>query len=321
MILFVIFIHENPTVDTSGVVSVWWNKIVGVAVPVFFVISGYFFFRNIETYDIGTYKRQLHKRFRSLFIPYMLWNLMPICINVAGNMYSIVLRGKSFDALNDFLRGLWNEGLWHVWWDKVGGSMPFDSPLWYVRDLIMLCLLSPLIYHVIKRTGLIFIAALAIVYVLDMWHGYTGLSLTGIFFFSIGAEFALSCRKISDISNKTKMIFYCLSLLLLLLVSVLDLSYIHLLFILISCCSWIFLFCQMKIGRIVSRYSESVFFVLAIHNIFVLANVGKMLLKFHFSPTLVYWIAPFITLIMCVFLYYGIKVVAPKAMQILCGGR
>lgn len=320
MILFVIFIHENPTHATHGILALWWNRIVTAAVPVFFVISGFFFFRNIDAFDLNTYKKQLGKRFRSLFIPYMLWNLMPICIYAAGNLYSIIFKGKSFEALSEFICGLWKEGLWHMWWDKTGGTMPFDSPLWYVRDLIILCLLSPLGYHIIRKAGLIFISAVAIVYISGIWQGYTGLSLTGILFFSIGAEFALSGRNLSNIHPKTRIAFYGLSLLLFLSVSVFNLSCLHPSFILISCCAWILLFCQMG-GVKFARYSETVFFILAIHNIFVLANVGKMLEKLHIAPTLAYWIAPFITLIACVILYYCIKAVAPKAMKVLCGGR
>lgn len=37
MILFVIFIHMNPTTDRCGEVAMWWHSIVVVAVPVFFI--------------------------------------------------------------------------------------------------------------------------------------------------------------------------------------------------------------------------------------------------------------------------------------------
>ena len=36
MILFVIFIHENPTIECNGYAVMLWHRIVVCAVPVFF---------------------------------------------------------------------------------------------------------------------------------------------------------------------------------------------------------------------------------------------------------------------------------------------
>lgn len=106
MILFVIFIHMNPTTR-----SVWregdvGHSIVVVAVPVFFIISGYFFFYNIKEFNSGVYVTKLKKRGRTLLIPYLLWNLLPVFMIVGGNLFSIIFRGKSFDALCSFFYGL-----------------------------------------------------------------------------------------------------------------------------------------------------------------------------------------------------------------------
>ena len=88
MILFVIFIHENPTWEKNGDMVMWWNSIVVVAVPVFFVLSGYFFFRGMDVLTLDVYKKKLTTRFRTLFIPYMIWNCFPVLFVVAGNLYS-----------------------------------------------------------------------------------------------------------------------------------------------------------------------------------------------------------------------------------------
>lgn len=156
MILFVIFIHMNPTTERCGEVAMWWHSIVVVAVPVFFIISGYFFFYNVKEFNSDVYVTKLKKRGRTLLIPYLLWNLLPVFMIIGGNLFSIIFRGKSFDALCSFFYGLWDDGLWHIWWDKTSGTMPFDSPLWYVRDLMIVVCLSPIIYWLIKRIGLLF---------------------------------------------------------------------------------------------------------------------------------------------------------------------
>jgi len=92
-----------------------------------------------------------------------------------------------------------------------------------------------------------------------------------------------------------------------------------------SCYAWILLFHQID-GQLVNHvaaFSETVFFVSALHNIIVLANAGKGLMKVMPEPVtgLSYWIAPFITLFICIIIYYGIKKVSPQVVSVLCGGR
>lgn len=112
MILFVIYIHMNPTAERCGEIAMWWHSINVVAVPVFFIISGYFFFYNTYLFDKETYIKKLKKRVKTLLIPYFLWNLLPVLLITGGNMYSIIFRGKSFDALKEFYTDLWNDGIY-----------------------------------------------------------------------------------------------------------------------------------------------------------------------------------------------------------------
>ena len=52
--------------------------ICSVAVPTFFFISGYLFFLNVNNFKKEVYLKKLRKRFFSLFIPYICWNLIYI---------------------------------------------------------------------------------------------------------------------------------------------------------------------------------------------------------------------------------------------------
>ena len=323
MILFVIFIHENPTAEKNGEVVMWWHSVVVVAVPVFFTLSGYFFFQDVEKLTMEKYKEKIRRRVQSLLIPYLIWNCIPAVFFCAGNLYSIIFRHKSSADMTDFLYGLWNDGLWHIWWDKTSGMMPFDSPLWYVRDLIILCILSPVIYWLIQKSGWLLVLILGLLYFMQVSFPI-GFSLTGLLFFSFGASFALKGLNLNML-GKGKYIVYFLTICLFALCNTFDMIILHPLFIMSSCYSWILLFhdIQGKATTHTARFSESVFFVLALHNIIVLANVGKLLDKlfvgdFHY---ICYWIAPPITLFVCILLYYGTKKVSPQTIRVLCGGR
>ena len=45
-----------------------------IAVPFFFVVSGYFLSRHFD--EVGWYRRELFKRLRSLAVPYLFWSIV-----------------------------------------------------------------------------------------------------------------------------------------------------------------------------------------------------------------------------------------------------
>lgn len=323
MILFVIFIHENPILEKNGEIVMWWHSVVVVAVPVFFTLSGYFFFRGMEVMTLKVYKKKLATRLRTLLLPYLIWNCMPILIVVVENLYSIILRGKSTNDMFSFLRGLWNGGIWHIWWDKTSGSYPFDSPLWYVRDLMILCILSPLFFAFIRKIGWLFPLTTGVLCLVPLSFP-VGFSSTGIFFFSLGSIFAIKGLTMDAIGG-SRIYVYFIAICSFFLCNTIDIYFLHIIFIMSSCYAWILLFYQLS-GPIIKRiatFSETVFFVLALHNIIVLANVGKVLDciltgDLHYIS---YWIAPFITLSVCILLYFLLKKIMPQTMSFLCGGR
>ena len=47
-----------------------------IAVPMFFIISGYLFFANIKTLDKEAYTRKISSRIKSLLLPYLAWNTL-----------------------------------------------------------------------------------------------------------------------------------------------------------------------------------------------------------------------------------------------------
>lgn len=194
MIVLVIFVHENLNLEQDGYWGLLWAAMANVAVPVFFLISGYYFFYGRDFCKVE-YLRKMKKRSKTLLLPYLLWNLLPMLNIVAGNVFSIVFRGKSTEALQGYFADLWNQGVWHIWWDVTAGTMPYDSPLWYVRDLIVMCVLSPLVYVFARRFGLIGGTILTLLYVLGFNTGIVGLGMASITFFTLGGLLCGQCRQ------------------------------------------------------------------------------------------------------------------------------
>ncbi len=99
--------------------------------PMFFVLAGYFACRNL------TWKKALNNSWWSL-APFLLWNTL--CI--------LALNPDLFKQSVDKLFGLYGMqnfffNSWAIFPNPIPRSMPINEPLWFMRDLIFLFLLSP----------------------------------------------------------------------------------------------------------------------------------------------------------------------------------
>ncbi len=89
-------------------------------------------------------------------------------------------------------------------WSTKKGGVPINYPLWFIRDLIMMIILSP-IFHVIlrysKNWGIVLLGILWLSHI----QTYPGFSLAAIFFFAFGGwfrmyghDFAIKAMKIRN---------------------------------------------------------------------------------------------------------------------------
>ncbi len=183
-----------------------------MTVPTFFIISGYLFFRNINVWSWQLYKEKLRKRFRTLFIPYILWNIIPVIINLV-RFAILAIADHSADIVHEYVNGLsvWNIFFQYVkiprpenilGWDICFQDGPVNGTLWFLQDLMALCFISPIIYMLIRKTKLFIIALFAVSYFLDIYIPVPGLGFNGLLFFSIGAYFALNGKNICEFSRR-----------------------------------------------------------------------------------------------------------------------
>ena len=90
------------------------------AVPLFFIISGFLFFRNIKSVDEAMYK--VRKRVYTLLIPYLLWNLIYYTIH-------LFLKPGCGISINE----IFNAAFTHK----------YNPSFWFVYQLILLSAISP----------------------------------------------------------------------------------------------------------------------------------------------------------------------------------
>lgn len=179
----VVLIHCRPQFE-MGTFS-WWMKqmteegVCTVAVPFFFLVSGLMLSRHIN--ENGWYIRENRKRLFSLLWPYLLWLTLYFVYGCVLNKFC----GFTF-ALNDIT----------LFYGLHYGEFPGLSPLWFIRGLLILFALSPLLILVskFKYVGLLI---LFIIYGIvcpgpngEGWvHSLTRngiLPIAGVFYFTTG---------------------------------------------------------------------------------------------------------------------------------------
>jgi peptidoglycan/LPS O-acetylase OafA/YrhL len=151
-------------------------------VPGFFFISGFLFFHSKKRY-----RQKLETRFHTLLIPYLLWNALLlglyIIIFIAGFPQDI--NGKSIADYTfiDYVRAFWDRGSYDD-----GNFVPVLCPFWYIRNLLIMSVLSPLLYYIIKYVREAFLLIVAIWWLFTPHNAF--ISQT-ILFFSLGAYFSI----------------------------------------------------------------------------------------------------------------------------------
>ena len=197
--VIVVLIHTAITIDNNWLQISLSHVLSQVAVPSFFFFSGYLFFLNFNIFTFKGFVAKLRRRFYSLLIPYVLWISIWILIK---SFFVWSIHGSILDY---FQLHSWLD-IWHLYWDSsyfmvdnydwLGNpaymTAPYLVPLWYLRDLMVVCTMSPFIYYAIKKNSFFFVAFLGIAYMTHIWPIHTGLTIIALFWFSLGAFFSIN---------------------------------------------------------------------------------------------------------------------------------
>lgn len=336
LIVLVLFIHVLPNkyehvpipnslesfyIFVSELVS---HNLGRIAVPMFYVISGFLFFysgNNGKTprFYIDKWKRRIN----TLVIPYLLWNaiffIAVIIKNAVFNKYGI-----GHDEWLDTIKTI---GLYGVIW-----GMPLDYPLWYLRDLICMTLLTPVICLFIRKTGLWGIVLLYIVYLFGLELPLTGFSTTAILYFSAGCFLELNKVQLISVVREYGCNALFAAIVFLFIGVLLNDCACHetvmKLFIpigLLSFCYVIDGIYGSRLFRVFISLSGTVFFVYAVHAVYII-NWSKGLFVHLLGDGaecmwLSYFFVPILVLCVSLGLYRVLSLLFPRTLSLLCGNR
>lgn len=185
----------NQGIEGFATLSFVLSKIVArIAVPNFLFISGYLLFRGVEKPSLRLYGEKLKRRVRTVALPYIFWNFAIILLYFVGQMLLPNLFSGGHTKVCDYTPLEFLQAFWRV----EGTDSPINPPLWYMRNLMVMVVLSPIIYLLLKNrvAGLLFIATM-----LGLWLGVpkcsevVWLQPKVLFFFSLGGW--LSIHKVA----------------------------------------------------------------------------------------------------------------------------
>ena len=313
LIAGVVFIHA-PVAGLALKTS--FEILTGLCVPLYFIISGYFFFYG-KNFDMQVYRRNIVKRVRTLLIPYLLWNLIALLVwqlRCRMNIGHMMLDAK-------FVLG----SFWATPFEN-GSDAPIDYPLWFVRDLMVICLLSPVVYYALRRVGILWLVATGISWFFDFNIPVPGFSSIAVFFFSVGAYFSI--RRVDPLGMPHRKALYAawaLSALCFLVAQNSSVAHIFKnLNILLGIPAVLTACAAMMHAHIPppNRFlNNSTFFIFAFHAL-IIKNISSLIDSVvPLAPAVMFFVVPTVTIAVCLCCYAIAGKCAPRIVDVLTGSR
>lgn len=336
LIILVVFIHTIPdnihpvSINLSGeniyaIVSELISHNFGyIAVPTFFFISGYFLFNKVNQWSFKLYWGNLKKKTLTLLFPYLVWNLL----------YILLIWGKVsvFNRLNLSIHEYEQDLLLTPMYEHL--IYPINYPLWYVRDLICMNVISFILFFIVRHLRWAGVGMLFLLYLSGAESGIPGFSNTAIFFVTSGAYMGYYRMDILDTFSKIKLAAFIGLLLLVPLAMYYNQSsyvaYLNRLYIPLGVISIFNLGGYLynafpRIGETFVKLSAAVFFIYVTHTIYVInwviGGLGMLHCTEGASKLIPYFLTPAITIAICGTGFVIFKKLFPKLFSITMGGR
>lgn len=212
LIFLIILLHCYSTVKLPGEHILYFTAIYPFAlwlgetgVPGFFFISGFLYY-----FSKKNYQQKLGTRIHTLLTPYLLWNAMLLGIYIMTYIagYPQDINGKNIAdyTIIDYIRAFWDRGSYDD-----GNFVPILCPFWYIRNLLIMSILSPILYYIIKYVREGFLLIVAIWWFLTPHNAFIPQT---VLFFSLGAYFSILEKNPLEIFTRHKNLYIALCIIL-----------------------------------------------------------------------------------------------------------
>ncbi len=337
-IILVVFLHSYNLVVNLGsdvislqqgyssVIQNFFSQgICRVAVPLFFSISGYLFFLKTQG-SINEFISKLQKRVKTILIPYLFWSVL---------WFLIFMVLQSIPELSVFF----NKKLIVNCSTAEKMNTIFLSPipyqLWFLRDLMLLSILSPLLFYLLKSIKFGFLILIFLIWFFDI--NLAILSNESLFFFILGSFISIHYDKILLIKFEKKAWLYFSVWIIIIVIKTLILHFQHEFITLLTFLHKIsVIFGILAIWSLYDRivlklkktsdlkYMNYSFFIYLFHEpmlqfvkkaLFYITNNSELM------SLIIYILAPVLVIFICLGVGTLLKRTIPRFYLFICGGR
>lgn len=336
LIVLVIYVHNavanaalspgDPHATTSPALlylSQFWSQgVAAIAVPLFFVMSGYLFFYG-GGWSLAIYREKLHRRVHTLLMPYLFWNIALFAAFFAVQSAGFLASANVYYPS----RTIW-ENAAHIL-----GLTPYPVAFqfWFIRDLILLVVFSPLIYVALRVLHVWLLTALAALWALALWP----VAIPGIeslLFFSAGALLAIRTASPFPPDNRWTAIALVAALALIAIATAMPeqpvQQLLHKSGVALGVAAALGLSAQLAVLKPLRApllfLAPTSFFVFAMHEPLqrVLREAPYLVLPANTATqTAVYIGLPLVVAALCVALYLALERIAPRILGFISGAR
>lgn len=340
LIVGVIFIHTYSIavgfnggttsigLNNNGFISFFIRNLISqeialIAVPIFFLISSYLFFISFDG-SSASYFKKIKTRLHTLLIPFLFWNIATLFVIALGQY--LPLTQAYFSGKNPFIANF--DYFDYPRYIFGFGVNPISYPFWFIRDLMLLCLMSPVILIFNKKIPFIWNGFLFYFWMINQWFIFSP-SINAMLFFSLGSYIAVSKKNLFAVDHYAKYILP--AYLIIILVDslyygeLLGLKKIGILFGIISALYLTKFLIHSKIKTLLLSLSHASFFIFAAHEP-LLSMIRKIAYKAldpksDLLTLTLYFLIPIMLIVFLVWLYFQLKSIFPKFLQVITGGR
>lgn len=201
LVVGVVFIHAYGTnvglsngmvgIDSPSHVSGFIQNLISqgiarIAVPLFFLMSGYFFFLGFS-WSIKSYKKKIVSRLKTLVVPFLFWNIFTLLLLALAQYVpatQVYFSGRA-EPVSTFGVAEYANAI-------IGLTRkPISYQFWFIRDLMVMVALAPVIHLIVKTIPMAFLVSILSLWFFNYWPIHIP-SVVAVTFFYAGAFFASS---------------------------------------------------------------------------------------------------------------------------------
>lgn len=315
---------ESPF--TEFVTNIVSQGMARVAVPLFYLMSGYLFFLGFD-WTRRNYLTKLQSRAKTLLVPYVFWNCFTLAIFALAQMIPasrVYLSGRIPSIANftffDYLNNIFGITV-----------NPIAYQFWFIRDLMIMVLLVPLVYAALSLAPISLITLLFICWFFSIWPVAIPAAVAA-FYFCLGGYLSRNNYGLFSVDRYGPAVVaaYIPVLVLDALIKEQPYSpYVHKIGIMLGVVSALYLtrFAakSQRMRQWLLSLAAASFFVFATHQPLLTVLRKTLHVALHPSTPLgslaLHFLLPIVLIAFLVVLYRALSSVAPRFVSLVTGGR